>query len=297
MSHLLQAKKPATQPPMLCIVGSPGTGKTSLGGLFPSPIFVQAENSAATFESWDDDVQPVLLPALPKQDQQARAEIKDRVITPHETLLAQLRELATAEHDFKTLVIDSITSLSSLYEEALAIKYDVPTVADAAGGFHKGFIELAGLHAELLHACDVIRKRRGMAIVFLAHTGIEKIKSSPDEASEYAVYSINMNQKSSALYVAQCDAVLYLTKERIIVGTESNKKGQVTKYGRAIESGDRKIITSGDGRMGYIAAKNRYNMPPEIPLPMGENPLLQWIKHFSGRTTTTTNNTTSKEGE
>ena len=273
MSYLSQAKKSQPKPPIITIVASPGAGKTSLAGMFPNPVFIQGEDSSTVFENWDEDVQPVLLPPIP-------GAVKDKV-SSRQTVMDQLRELVSAEHDFKTLVLDTVTNLNTKFEKEISVRDDVTNVADAAGGYHKGFIEVASWHADLIHACEVLRQRRQMSIVFLAHTGIEKIKNRPDEASEYAVYGIDMHKKSAQLYISQSDAVLYIKKEEFIQGTQTNKKGQTTKFGRAMQTGDRVLITSGDGLIGYVAAKNRYGMPVEIPLPLGENPIIEHIKFFN----------------
>ncbi|HEY4714874.1 MAG TPA: ATP-binding protein [Aquirhabdus sp.] len=274
MSFLAQATKPSNKPPMITIVGSAGVGKTTLGASFPAPIFIQAEDGASVFESWDEDEKPTFLPALPKPTKGKTASTKD-------TLMAQLRELVTAEHDFKTLIVDSITSLNVMLEGEIAQRDGVGNVADASGGFHKGYLEVAQWHADFISACDILRKMRGMSIVFLAHTGIEKVKNSPSETTEYAVYGIDMHKKAASLYVSQSDAVLYVKKEEFITGGATDKKGNTTKAGRVMQTGDRKIITSGDGLVGYVSAKNRYNMPSEIDLEAGENPILQYIKFFN----------------
>src|SRR5690606_32709616 len=130
-------------------------------------------------------------------------------------------------------------------------------------------------------ACEVLRDRKDMAIVFLAHIGIHKIKSSPD-ADEYAVWSLDMNDKSVPNYVNQVDSVIYIKKDTYVTGKETNKKtGAVTKYGKVMDTGDRTIITTGDGRIGFLNAKTRYAMPAEIPLPLGENPILGYIPFFN----------------
>lgn len=255
-------------PPIITIVASPGAGKTSLGGLFPAPLFVQAESCETVFEGWAEEVQPTAFPQLPKGGTKAE-------------LMAQLREVATAEHGFQTLVIDSVTALSRLFEQEIAARDCVGNIADAAGGFHKGYIELASWHAEVIHACETIRRRRGMAIVFLAHTGVQKVKNRPDEGSEYTVYGLDMHTASSQQYISNSDMVAYIKKEEFIQGAESNRKGQPTKFGRALQTGERVLITSGDGKIGYVAAKTRYPMPVELPLPMGENPLLAHIPFFN----------------
>ena len=43
MSFLDQIKKATPQAPVITIVGFAGSGKSSLAGLFPNPIFIQAE--------------------------------------------------------------------------------------------------------------------------------------------------------------------------------------------------------------------------------------------------------------
>jgi hypothetical protein len=120
-----------------------------------------------------------------------------------------------------------------------------------------------------------------MAIVFLAHTGVQKVKNRPDEGSEYTVFGLDMHTASSQQYISNSDMVAYIKKEEFIQGAESNRKGQPTKFGRALQTGERVLITSGDGKIGYVAAKTRYPMPVELPLPMGENPLLAHIPFFN----------------
>ena len=44
MSFLSQVAKPEAKAPMLTIVGSAGTGKTSLAGLFKNSLFVKLED-------------------------------------------------------------------------------------------------------------------------------------------------------------------------------------------------------------------------------------------------------------
>ena len=98
MSFLAQAKKATPQAPVLTIVGFAGSGKSSLAGLFPNPIFIQAENASTVFETMTQDAQPCFMPQLSVPN--AKRNIKTS-----EELLAQLRELITEQHDFKTVVI------------------------------------------------------------------------------------------------------------------------------------------------------------------------------------------------
>jgi hypothetical protein len=117
--------------------------------------------------------------------------------------------------------------------------------------------------------------------VFLAHIGVKKIRNRPDAAADYSVFSLDMDNQALSVYVSQSDAVLYLEKEEFVVGQETNKKGQTTKFGRVTQTGLRKLITTGDGMVGYVNAKNRYNMPAELQVEMGTNPITQYIKFFN----------------
>lgn len=266
--------------PMITIIGSPGCGKTTLAATFPKPIFIQAEEATTVFESFDEDVRPMVYPVLPRSRYRSpNGAMMQQVRSTKDTLLGQLRELASETHDRETVVIDSVTSLHAKLEHELCEVYGVDNVADAAGGFQKGYLVVAEYHNEVMNACNVLRAK-GMTVVFLAHTGIQKVKDSP-ELDEHSVYTIDMHKHSVPTYVNLVDMVVYLVNESFVSGKETNKKNQVTKYGKLIQTGNRKIITASDGKVGYVAAKTRYPMDVELPVELGRNPLLELIPFFN----------------
>lgn len=274
-SYMSQGTKAVIKPPILTIPGFPGAGKSTLAGLFPNPAFIQAEDSQTIFESIDDKNQPFFMPALP-------AAKKEKSISTKKVLMDQLREFLTEDHPYQTLIIDTITSLNDLFEHEL-VEFDsseAKSVQDAAGGFQKGYDVIAGWHQEIIGACKAIRTRKNMTIVFLAHIGDRKIKNSPELSGEYNVYGLKMHQKSEKIYVSLSDAVIYLKQVETATGHVTDKKGNTTKRGRIRMSSDRILITSSDGTVGYVSAKNRYDMPQEISVPRGTNPILQYIPFY-----------------
>lgn len=275
MSYLSQVKKAVPQAPVVTLVGFPGVGKSTLAAMFPSSIFIQAENASTVFETWDESDQPAFMPELPSASAKHNRK-------PSEILLAQLRELATEDHPFKTVVIDTITSMNTLFEGEV-VEFDsnpeCNNIGEAAGGFHKGYLVVAGMHAKIRSACEHLRKR-GIAVVFLAHTGIAKMKNRP-EAGEYTAYTIDMPDKARQIYVGSSDAVFYLKSRDFVMGHEENRKGQTTKFGRVTNTGERVLICSSDGTIGYIDAKNRYSMPEELDVPKGTNPIIEMIPFFN----------------
>src|SRR5690554_2514178 len=278
MSFLAKAKKPDAKPPMITIVGSPGTGKTTLGALFPNALFIQTEDGSAVFENWEESAQPTVLPRLPKAK---KDDLGNMQRSTKETLLSIVDELMTTEHEYSTLVIDSITTLNMLLEHEICERDDVGTVGEAAGGVDKGYSEVASWHADFIYKCEQLRAIKQMAIVFLAHTGIKKVRNRPDAAADYSVYSMEMGNEALSVYVSQSDAVLYLKQDKLVMGSETNRKGQTTKYGRITKTGERKLITSSDGQVGFVNAKNRYGMPVELNVPLGTNPIIPFIKFFN----------------
>lgn len=277
-SYMSQGTKAVIKPPILTIPGFPGAGKTSLAGLFPKPAFIQAEDSQTVFENLSDDQQPFFMPTLPSAN-------KKKNISTKKILMDQLREFATEDHHYQTLIIDTVTSLNDLLEHEL-VEFEsteqkpILSIQDAAGGFQKGYDVIAGWHQEIISACNTIRTRKGMSIVFLAHTGDRKIKNSPELSGEYNVYGLKMHQKSEKIYVSLSDAVMYLKQAEAATGHVIDKKGQTVRRGRIRMSEDRILITSSDGTVGYVSAKNRYDMPQEISVPKGTNPILQYIPFY-----------------
>jgi len=288
MSYLEHVKKAAPQAPVITIVGFPGVGKSTLAATFPSPIFVQAESATSAFETWPAEKQPAFFQELPAPN--AMRETK-----PSEVLLAQLRELIAEQHDFKTVVIDAVTTLNMLFE-AEVIEFDqagAQNIGEAAGGFGKGYLQVASLHAKIRNACEHLR-RKGIAVVFLAHSGINKVKNRPD-VEAYSTWSLDMHEASRKIYVATSDAVLYLKSKEFVVGSDKDKKGNVKTYGKMTSTGERILIAASEGTIGYVDAKNRYQMPVELEVPFMENPILPYIPFFNTSNATSAPDATSKE--
>lgn len=273
----MMKQQPTAKAPVITLAANAGLGKTTLAGLFPNPVFIQAEDAETIFEEWENP--PAFMPQLSAPSKR-QGEMVGR---PFTEAMDQLRWLMTNEHDRKTLVVDTVSALNRLFEQEICMEEDVSNIGEAAGGYGKGALVVLERHTKFRQACEHLRKK-GMTIVFLSHVGIQKVKASPD-TDEYMVYNLEMDAKSIPVYVNFSDAVYYIRKDEMVQGKETDKKGRVTKFGKMIDTGRRKIVTSSTGRVGYANAKSRYAAPEEIDLPHGENPILQYIPALRGYAT------------
>ena len=173
-----------------------------------------------------------------------------------------IRGLINDEHDFKTAVIDTADWLEFLIWDDLCKDWGVDNIEQVDGGYGKGYNHALTKWRHMLDGLDVLREQRGMCIILLAHSKIEKFEDP--ESPAYDRYSPRMHKKATALVSEWADAVLFATR-KIITKTEDagfNKK-RTTAAGLGKDGGDRvlRCIES-----PACIAKNRFNLPAELPL-------------------------------
>ena len=284
MSFLNKIKKPSVKPPIITLVGGAGVGKTTLAATFPNPVFIQAEDAETVFQTYKEEEQPSFFPLIQSPNSK-RFNIKEQI-------LSNLRDLITEQHEFKTVVIDSVTALNLFFEQEILLddnqrlakagKQPVTNIADTHGGFHKGYQVLKGFHLDLFKACQALRDMRGITVVFLAHTGTERIKHDPSETSEYHLFSLNMHKDSAKIYIDNSDAVIFMRHEMLARKYEDGDKKSMAKS-KVLNTGTRQLIYSGDGEIGFPYAKNRFGLSGSEDISHRENPLLTTIPFFNNK--------------
>ncbi len=243
--------RPVSDAPMLTIFGEGGTGKTSLAATFPAPVFIRAEDG---FDVFAGKKAPNAFPVLKNG----------------EDIFEQLDALMEQEHPFKTLVIDSITSLDKKFESDIVRKDPrAKSINQAMGGYGAGYSAVAELHSKVKDRCDQLREQKGMTIVFLGHVETETM-DLPDEPN-YSRYSMRIHKKSIGYYT-DFVSLVGLLKLQTIVDQDS---------GKAKSFGDRVMIV--DKRASSIT-KNRYGIVDDIDVAEGSNPLLDLIPYFKNAT-------------
>lgn len=267
--------KPKALAPIFMVCGDPGSGKSSLANSFGEwapVIFIRAEDVSGVFDSLPADQQPDMLPKLPRADKRNKSATSNAI-------LGQLDDLIEEDHDYGVCVIDTVSVLDDLFHHEVLQTLGGENLAVAGGGYGAGWQTLSELHADVIAACLELREKRDMTIVWLAHQKVERMRNRPD-AEEAIVFGMEMHERCHHLYRKHADAVLFTRMDSFTKGVTTDKKGDIKKAGKVIASGDRSIITTSDGAQGYIYAKNRYDLPPELPFPKGEAVLLDCIDYY-----------------
>lgn len=247
MSLLDSIQKPQDRAVICTITGDAGLGKTSLAATFPKPIFIRAE----------DGLQAVPLASRPDAFP---------VIASVDDVWEQLTALIKEDHQYKTLVIDSITQLDTIFTQYI-VESDPKkpkSIAQALGGYGAGFQMLSSLHGRVRKAAGILNEKKGMNIVFIAHAETETIEL-PD-ADPYTRYNIRMQKKSVSHYIDNVDLCGFIKLETFTQGDGDRKK--------AISDGTRLLVT-------YATAanisKNRFGITEDIIVTPNTNPLIQYI--------------------
>ena len=236
---------PTRRPLIATVVGDGGMGKTTLGSLFPSPVFIRTEDGT-----------------------QAISHRQDVALFPVAKTVAQVKEainsLRTEAHPFQTLVLDSITQLDVMIQaEIVAADGKAKSINAAGGGYGAGWNMVSQAHREIRELCGMLAEEREMNIVFLAHSTVETV-DSPDTES-YMKATMRLNGKSVGHYSDNVDLVAFIKLKTYVTGEDKK---------RAIGDGTR-VITCYP-TPSHIS-KNRFGITQDLPFDGQSNPFAAFL--------------------
>lgn len=230
LSSLRSSK--STNPPIALIYGVDGIGKTSLAAEWPDPLY------------------------LPTEGERPPSDIEMATPGTVETfgaLLDVFGELLTEEHDFKTVIIDSLDGLENLVWDATCARLGVNSIEEP--GYGRGFVEADTEWREFLSAIGALA-RNGINVVMLAHPEIVRFDSPVSDP--YSRYTIKLHKRANALVREQADLVAFMNYRVSLKEKEVGHKKTVAHA----EGGKERQIHLSEGA-GFVA-KNRYSMPDSV---------------------------------
>lgn len=228
-------KAASMKPPRVLIYGPAGVGKTTFGAEAPSPIF------------------------LPIEDGLGRIEV-DHFPTPKTYLEARsaLDSLCKEEHEFRSIVIDSLDWLEPLIWAHTCEVNKWQSIEQP--GYGRGYVEALKYWREFLDRVNYLREAKRMATVMIAHSHVRRFEA-PD-AESFDRFEIKLQRKAADLVCEHSDAIFFANMKYSTVKVE--ERGRV----RARGQGDGERVMYTEERPAWVA-KNRYGLAPEMPLSWG----------------------------
>lgn len=229
----------AAKPPRILLYGVEGIGKSTFGSLAPKPIYIQTEDG---LDEIDCDKFPLA--------------------TTYNDVVGALAELRAEQHDYESVIIDSLDWLERLVWDKLCAENGVNSIEKVDGGYSKGYTHALTYWREIVDHLNVLRNGRGMVVLLIAHSKVERFEDP--ESSPYDRYSPRLHKHAAALISEWCDAVLFATR-RIRTQSEDAGFNRKRTIAHAIgKDGGERILRCVGGPT--CVAKNRYGITEELPL-------------------------------
>jgi hypothetical protein len=215
------------------IYGTHGVGKTTLAANAPNPVFIQTEDGLMT------DTPTFGL------------------LRSYEEVSEAMGSLYTEDHDFSTVVLDTLDWLEPLIWAEACKRGNWSTIEDA--GYGKGYLAASTVWREFLDGTNALRDEKGMTVILLAHADIKRFESP--ETEPFDRYTPKLHKLGSALVQENVDCIFFAN--RMVTTVKIDPKDKNSRV-RGVGGGQRVLYT--EERPAYLA-KNRYSMPSQILLP------------------------------
>ena len=223
------------KPPRIMVYGQEGVGKSTFGASAPDPVFIQTEDGLGEIDT-----------------------CKFPLAQSVGDVIAELTALRDEEHNFRTVVIDSLDWLERLIFDEVCKEFGVRSIEKADGGYGKGYVDALVHWRKVLALLDDLRNKRGMMVILLAHAKVERFEDPENTA--YDRYAPRLHKHAASLISEWVDAVLFAAK-RLRVSKDGDSRAIAAPIGA--DGGERILRTNGSPA---CLAKNRFSLPNEIPL-------------------------------
>ena len=238
MKNLTTTGQMARKNYLITVSGEQGVGKTSFGAEWPSPIFLAIEDGLLSIADRN-------LPVV-------GCDTTDELIDA-------FRSLHADNHDFRTVVIDSMTALEAMIIEKMLADERSKSLAHLGGGYGAGYRMLEAKMQKLVGMAEHLLSK--MHVIMICQSEIESF--SPEDAEPYDRLTVRIDKRCKRLVIDKPDAVVFIREKKDVQKTSGSHI--------AIGTGERELLCH---KCPSAVSKNRLGITEVLDLPPGTNPLL-----------------------
>lgn len=231
------------RPPRIVLLGVEKIGKSTFAGDSEKPIFLPIKG-----EEGIDDIEAGKTPVC--------NSIGD--------VFGWLSSLFEGEHDYRTVAIDSGSTLESLIHEDVCSRLGgEQNIVLTGGGYGAGYGEALITWRTITQWLDALRSAKSMASIIIGHV---KVKPFHDPGGgSYDQYQWDIHDKAANLLFRWADSILF-ANAKVVIRQEDTGFNKTRSRGIEIEENSRWLYTQkrpahpGGGRGVYG------HLPYELPL-------------------------------
>jgi len=225
--------EPVHLPPRILIYAPPKTGKSTLGASASDVVVMDLEKG------------------LP-----GRAVPRFTGINDYSTLIIAMKELATGEHKFRSLAIDSASTVQAMIHAEICDGANVENIGLIP--FGRGYSAAAAYWEEIRKSLDVLREQRGMTIIMIAHSEIVEVRDPV--TGPFSKLSPSIDKRALGPLLEWFDLIALLSMDRVVAHKGTGNSEIITSK----VTGSRILITQDDGT---AVAGCRWDIAPRIVIP------------------------------
>ena len=166
-------------PPRMVLVGVEKVGKSTFAAGAKNPIFCPIKG--------EEGIDFLNVPKFP-------------TITSYKELCQSVKTLLDEKHDYKTLVIDSISALEPLIWQYVCEKEGADSIEKVGGGYGKGYTAACDVWRALMDFLDKLRIEKKMTILLIGHVIVKSFTDPINNNYDQYIIDINVNEQTKALY-------------------------------------------------------------------------------------------------
>jgi hypothetical protein len=233
------------RPARIILCGVSKIGKSTWAAGAPNPVFLPCRG-----EEGIDNLNVARLP----------------VASTFEEVIESIEHLIEAKHQYKTVVIDSVTTLEPIIWDKVCRdnpdKTDEPaaSIEKVNGGFGKGYIEALKYWRDIMAALDYLRSEKGMGSILISHVSV-KAFSDPG-GDNYDTWVMTVNRHAQTALEAWSDYILFANSKTFTKTTDAGAKVSTSEKGpkvrKAILRDERVLFTQ---KRPHHPGGGRYKTP------------------------------------